>query len=514
MKSVEQTTEPDATDHVAFVRLGETLLKLNRLEDAEKVLRQALILKSDYAATYNNLGIVLHNLGRLTEAEKAYRHAVTLQSDFAMAHNNLGAALQNLGRLDEAEREHRRAMALRPDFAEAYNNLGSTLKELGRLDEARNACIRALAIKPGYVEARCNLGVISEELGLFDQAATHFRATLALCPNYAFALWSLALLNLRQGNLQQGWKWYELRLKIEKDSHAQLQVPGFDGAELHGRCILVYAEQGVGEEIMFTSCLREICDATDHCILECDVRLVPLFARSFPAVTVIPQTELDGAPLQQVLPPLDYKLPLGSLPRHFRNAFSDFNGHGPWLTPCRKAVDRWKSRYAALGPGLKVGISWRGGLRAGSSRIRSTELLQWQDVLTTPHVHFVNLQYGDCQKELDNIRDRLGVTIHDWDDADPLRNLDDFAAQVAALDLVISVDNSTVHMAGGLGIPVWCLLAYVPNWRWMLERDDSPWYPGMKLVRQRAHGDWPHLFGRVAQDLNRLSLQHDTAAGA
>ena len=490
--------------------LGNALQNQGRLEEAEQAFLHALSIQPGYAKAYNNLGTVLHALGRLAEAEHACRRALEINPDLAMASNNLGSVLRGLSRLEESEQALRRALSLMPDHAGTLDNLAVTLKEQGRLDEAKDVCTRALAIGPDSTEAYSNLGVINKEMGLFEEAAAAFQQALAIHPDNGDAHWNLALLHLQKGDFAAGWKGYEWRLSTRKDPHGQLRIPRYDGSELKGKTIFAYGEQGVGEELMFSSCLGSICAKAGQCILECDTRLVPLFSRSFPSISVIAATGRDDAALPAGLPHVDFKLAMGSLPHYCRNSWDDFRGGGPWLIPCRDAVRKWRSRYDALGEGLKVGIAWRGGIRADLNRMRSAGLFQWRDVFSVPGVHFVNLQYGDCDREIRELREQCGTTIHSWEDADQLRDLDDFAAQVAGLDLVISIDNTTVHMAGAVGRPVWCLLSHVPNWRWMLDRRDSPWYPTMRLFRQTRPHDWEGVFCAVAAELSVFADRRGT----
>jgi hypothetical protein len=187
--------------------------------------------------------------------------------------------------------------------------------------------------------------------------------------------------------------------------------------------------------------------------------------------------------------------------RRFETSFPSRVGH---LVTDDRQRDLWAARYSRLGEGIKVGIAWRGGREVDVRRKRSTTLQQWSPILRIPGLHFINLQYGDCEEELAQIQELAHIEISDWDDANPLKDLDFFAAQIAALDLVISVDNATVHIAGALGKPVWTLLPFASDWRWMLGRDDTPWYPTMRLIRQSRHGAWPEVFHTAALELRGL----------
>ncbi|MCH8328470.1 MAG: hypothetical protein IID15_08130 [Candidatus Marinimicrobia bacterium] len=245
--------------------------------------------------------------------------------------------------------------------------------------------------------------------------------------------------------------------------------------------------------------LGDVVARARHCIIECKGRLLGLFERSFPQATVVAKP-ID--PSSSLLEAVDVQSPVGSLPGHLRNSWNDFPRRPGYMTVDASRQSSWKERFDSLGPGPVIGISWRGGTKPKFRRLRSISLDQWQPLLSVPGVNFVNLQYGDCAEALDAVRQTLGVRIHDWADADPLGDLDLWAAQVAALDLVISVDNSTVHMAGALGMPVWTLLPTAANWRWMHDREDSPWYPSMRLFRQTRTGIWTDTIERVAQALD------------
>jgi 2-polyprenyl-3-methyl-5-hydroxy-6-metoxy-1,4-benzoquinol methylase len=234
-----------------------------------------------------------------------------------------------------------------------------------------------------------------------------------------------------------------------------------------------------------------------------------LYSRSFSNAEVIPLEPNARSESNTHLPAFDAQIPIGSLPRLFRRSLDSFSQRQSYLVPDSTSQEKWKKRFAELGDSLKVGISWRGGKQEITRRRRSTTLDQWEAILSRPGVSFVNLQHGDCVEELEEVYRTSGVRIHDWDDADPLVDLDGFAAQISALDLVISIDNSTVHMAGAMGVEVWTLLPFVPDWRWFLNRNDSPWYPSMRLFRQSRVGKWDDAFNAAAEALKKLIFSSD-----
>jgi hypothetical protein len=299
-------------------------------------------------------------------------------------------------------------------------------------------------------------------------------------------------------------KEYEWRLRTDNflSEQRNFSEPGWDGSSLQGKTLFIYAEQGVGDEIMFASCFPDIINKVGLCIIECDKRLIPIFSRSFPKA-VFSERGKNTVAYSSQLSQIDIVLPLGSLPKFLRTDFNAFPQEG-YLIPDADKVRDWRNRLETLREGFSIGISWRGSTKPSVSRKRSIMLEQWAALFSLSGVNLINLQYGDCEDELKEIKEKLGITIHDWEDADPLKDLDNFAAQIAALDLIISVDNATVHMAGALGVPVWTLLPFVPDWRWMLNREDSLWYTTMRLFRQPSPGDWESVIAKVKDELLKL----------
>jgi hypothetical protein len=295
------------------------------------------------------------------------------------------------------------------------------------------------------------------------------------------------------GDFAAGWDAYEWRFRCDMQERA-LPWPVWNGGSLTDKSLLIHAEQGVGDEILFASCVPDVAKAAQQCVFECDRRLAPLFARSFHEVVVVPRREDFQLTPDDVPVRVDERISAGSLPRFFRRAESDFPARSGYLSADAAATKTWRARLQNAGPGLKVGFSWRGGKSANLRARRSTELAQWAPIFSTPGVRFVNLQYDD-----DGEAARAqGAAVHDFSDLDRRNELDRLAALISALDLVISVDNSTVHLAGALGVPTWVLLPFVADWRWMLDREDSPWYSSVRLFRKRRDEGWEDLLSRVA----------------
>jgi tetratricopeptide (TPR) repeat protein len=492
---------PELAD--AYNNIGIILKEKGQLDEAITYCQKALQLNPELAGTYNNIGIILKEKGQLDEAITCYQKALELNPDFYKAYHNWGNILQEKGQLDEAITCYQKALKLKPDSADAYNNIGCILQEKGRFDEAINYCQKALELNPDFYKAYLNWGNILQEKGRFDEAITCYQKALKLNPGDAYVHGGLSSAFIQLGNLKQGWNEYEWRWRTKGSptrDPGDFSQPLWDGSSLKGKTLLIYSEQGVGDEIMFASCFQDVVDQADSCTMECDIRLVPIFRRSFPKAVFVEKVKDCDVPSSKY-PETDLVIPSGSLPKFVRTDFGSFPRRKSYLIPDVEKVHFWRDRLKTLGEGLKVGISWRGGGIPYVRRKRSIVLEGWVKIFSLSGIQLINLQYGDCAKELLEVKEKLGVTIHDWEDADPLENLDNFAAQVSALDLVISVDNSTVHMAGALGMPVWVLLPFSCDWRWMREIEYTPWYPTIRLFRQSGPDDWDGVFERVHKTL-------------
>ncbi len=487
----------------AFNNLGVVLEGRDMLDDAMASYKKALKISPDYAEAHNNLANVLRKQGELDEAAEHYEKALSLKPDYAEAYNNLGNLLREKCMIDEAIAHYKKAISLKPDYAEAYFNLGILYKNRNMLPEAIECYEKAVSLKSDYVNAYFNLGTLYESMNLLDKAVELYNKALVYKPDYADAHWNISLIMLKRGDFVNGWKRYKWR-KLKEDSHARpFPQPDWDGSPIESKTLFISTEQGIGDEIMFASCIPELITPVNRYILECNARLAPLFSRSFPEVEVVPYITADKFDASQ-LPPADLKIAIASLPMFMRPDLSSFPQQTSFLVADEQIVETWQHRFNELGKGLKVGISWRGGLHEKVKSLRSIPLDLWSSILSIPGVQFINLQYGDCAEEIRSFKDKFGITVHDWEDPDPLKDLDGFAAQIAALDLVISVDNSTVHMAGALGTPAWALLPSTCDWRWMLNFEDTPWYKAIRLFRQKEAGDWEGVIHRIASNLGQF----------
>jgi Flp pilus assembly protein TadD len=490
--------------------LGNALSAMKEWEEAAPVLQRAVDLEPANAEAHANLGIALYNLDRLAEAEVAHRAATQLRPANARFWANLGAAQGDLGVLqgdlehaDAALESCRRAIELDPSLPEAHNGLGLALKLKGRSHEAAAAYETAIRLRPDYHKAYSNLGTVLQSQGRFAEASAAYEKAVDIMPDYAEGQWNKGMLRLLFGDFEAGWRCYEfgLDMKHGRGRSRDDRIALWQGEAIAGKTILVSGEQGVGDQIMFGSLLPDLVGRGATCLVKLQKRLYPLLERSVPNLILIPR---DGSELLQTkLSAADYQTPIGGLCRWLRPNLDSFPSRPGYLKADATQVEELRRRYRMrLGERPLVGISWRGGL-GEAGRLRSIPLTAWSPILNQREFGFVNLQYGDCRADLAAVRSELGVEVLHDDVVDPLKSLDDFAAQTAAMNVVISIDNSTVHMAGALDVPVWAMLPVVPDWRWLLHRSDSPWYPSVRLFRQIKHGEWPPVLEAVADELRR-----------
>jgi Tfp pilus assembly protein PilF len=476
--------------------LGMIELQAGRHEAAGEMIRQAIAIDDRQAAYHSNLGTVLQGQGKLDEATARYRQALALQPELAEVYSNLGNILQAQGKVDEAVACQERALALKPDLAEAHFNLGNILQDQDKLDEAAACYERAVAHKPGYAVAHHSLGRTLRHLGNVDQALVEYRRALAVQPDYAQARLSQALAQLLQGDFGAGWRNFESRWQ-SPDQVTPMRAywqPLWSGEKLAAGRVLIWGEQGIGDEIMFAGLIPDAVRTGNRCALDCDARLKPLFARSFPGVDVV--SGLD--PMLDPELEIAAHLPSASLPGLFRTNSAAFAATAsPYLATDVMERERFRARYA---DGRRLaGLAWYTNNRQ-TGRQRSIDLPLLAPLFERSDIRWISLQYGD-RDALEQLTAATQAPVLIDCDVDQLADIDRFAAQIAALDMVITIDNSTAHIAGALGVPVWVMLPFAPDWRWLLERADSPWYPTMRLIRQPRRGDWQSVVQTVQKAL-------------
>ncbi|HEY3738829.1 MAG TPA: tetratricopeptide repeat protein [Bryobacteraceae bacterium] len=480
--------------------LGNVLYSNGTLEHAIAEYRHAVRLDPRLAPAWYNLGVALmQNGGMMKEAEHAYRRALRFSPDQPETHNNLAILLQSAGRGREAIQHYRTAASLRPGYQEPRFNLGCLLQDLGRLEEARQVFEELLADCPDHKEASNNLANVLTELGRHGQARARFERVLALDPEHRLSRWNLGLNQLRTGDWAAGWKNYEARLR---QSGARSQRPMWQGAPLDGARLLLTAEQGMGDLLQTVRFVREVAARGARTQIECHGPLSGLFER------------IDG--VEQVvevgsdLPAHDYWLPMMSLPHVLGTTLETLKGHRtafPYLSGDPQRIEHWRERLAAW-HGLRVGFVWSGNPKflinarrslAGQDVKRFCQLVRGKGVRnsTETPVHLFNLQKG--------VPAPIGSGLIALDD-DPSA-MDDLAAVILNLDLVVTVDTSVAHLAGALGRPVWTMLAFHADWRWMTaDYAHSPWYPTMRLFRQTKQGDWSNVLEEVGAEIGAMRV--------
>ncbi|OUS10618.1 hypothetical protein A9Q90_00630 [Gammaproteobacteria bacterium 54_18_T64] len=497
--------EPNSAE--AHYQLG---LALGQGDAAIEHLQKALTIAPQHTDALANLGRSYAALGKLQPALDCYQKTLELQPDDAETLCVTATLLEQLGQLNGAAQRYSRAQFLALQQLESSELLAFTADKLeGIHDTIKNVATRG-ALEPLAADVLNNLGLARQELGQLDRADEHYRYAMRQSPQHTLSHWSVALLHLLRGEFAAGWREYEWGLRDDRHrSTRHYPLDEWRGGSLQGKTLLVCAEQGIGDEVMFASCIPDLLECNAKAILlECDPRLETLFQRSFPALSVRGKPALKVAPQDIGKMGVDCKIPIGSLPLVFRPDCQAFPRQRAFLKPCPVALQKWQQRYTALGPALKVGISWRGGIRPYDTSKRSAQLSEWRGLFQS-RVDFINLQYGECEEEVRSVKEHDGVTIHDWDDADPLTQVDDLTAQLAALDLVISIGNTTAHFAGAVGTPTWVLLPFAPGWRWLAEGDTSPWYGSLRLFRQEQRGEWPQVFDELQENLASLIQQHN-----
>lgn len=476
-----------------------------RLDEAIGVYRDAINIGGESAPLLSNLGTALQETKRYNEAESCYRRALELDHAHAEAHYNLGNLLREQNHTDAAIEAYRCALRNRPHYPEACVNLGNLLLDADHADEAINCFRQAIELQPNNCEAHYNLARALKSRGDSCGALAHYERAIALKPDHAAAHMLRGLILLSHGDFKRGWAGYEWRWqKPDEQSLPKLSQALWQGESLKNKTILVFSEQGLGDEIMFANCLPDVVERAEHCIIECDPRLASLYRRSFPHATVRPRHGWNDFGWLNQVRPIDYQVPVGNLSRWLRQHVESFPKSRNYLLVDPQKVALWQGRLEALGAGLKIGICWRTAGSKGAKDRRSIPLAQWEPLLTLPGAQFVNLQYGGVAAEVDDTEEMFGIEIHDWEDADPRHDLDNLAAQMAALDLVITVANANAHLAGALGLNVWTLLPAIPSWRWQETGDSSPWYPSMRLFREVVGEGWPALLGRVREQLEEF----------
>jgi tetratricopeptide (TPR) repeat protein len=512
----------------ALYVLGMTSYKNGRYEVAERMIRRAIAVNPRQPFYHSNLGNALRFQGKFEEAAACCERALELKPDHEEACYNLGNALLSQKKLEEAAVLYRRALTIKPNYADALCNLGAVCRQQNKLDEAIEYFRKALALAPEYADLHCNLGDALHGQGKLEEAVGWYKSTLklnpehhkasnclcnanfdlghlaesvawceralAIKPDFGDALMNQCLLQLLVGDFASGWRNYEVRWKVY--TPRVFKEPLWLGAPLKGESIVLYAEQGLGDSLQFLRYVPLVQAAGGRVILDLPANLRRL-GTQIPGLAALTS-------IGEQLPPFVCRCPLMSLPLACGTTLETIPARVPYLFAPPEALET----AAALcwpATGLRVGIAWTGNPGHPKNHARSVPLELLETLFDLEGVHFFSLQMGEAAAELAARKTRV------TDLAPATKDMADTAAQMMQMDLILTIDTAMAHLAGALGRPLWVLLCHPPDWRWLLEREDCPWYPTARLFRQPKQGDWPSVIDKVRSELLKLGAEKQAA---
>ena len=497
IRCLDQAMTIDPTNADIYYNKGVVVQSLNRLDEARQLYEKALTLKPTLGSALVNLGNILQSLNRHTEAIEFYQKAIAINVNHIDAHMNLGNSLQALNRFEEALRANAKAAALGPDYALAQMNFGSALQALNRYDDAIQCFARALSIDPELAAAQMNFGTGMQGLARYEEAMSRYDKALALAPDFHEAKWNKALLCLTLGQFPEGWELYEARWPagIKGMVERKYSQQRWNGEQLDGT-LMIWGEQGLGDQILYASMIPDLATRAKRILFEVEPRLVPLFARSFSGVDVVPLAE------ELYAGHIDRHEPVIGLGRYFRTSWDSF----PQRSEGYLIADRERTQTLRLrlktGPEVVVGLSWR-SYNPVRYRSKTARLQDFEALLRTPGLRFVDLQYGDTSEERAAFEQMFGVRVERLADIDNTLDIDGLASLISACDLVVTVSNTTAHLAGALGKPTWVM---VPRgnarlWYWFTDEVEQPWYPRVKLRRKTMEQSWSMMAEALTSEI-------------
>jgi Flp pilus assembly protein TadD len=468
----------------------------SRPEEALACCRRLVAIEPENARAHYNLAVVLLARNQVDEAIASFRRATALAPSLAEAFNNLGVALVSQNRWDEAAAAYRKALRLRPDYVEALYNLARPLLHLDEVEEAVACCRHALALRPDHADAHYRLGLALSEENLLDEAVASYERALALRPNDAEAHLGLALALLRLGRYDEAWPHYEWRTQRGRDQKTERPGPSWSGSDLRGQTILLWSEQGVGDTLQLVRYVSLVRRQAGRVIVRCPRALTSLVGR----VEGVDEAVSDVDPL----PSFDVQASLASLPAIFRTSLETIPARVPYIHCQAEAIEFARSRIATA-RGFKLGIAWQGSLANPRDRARSIPLAHFSGLAETPGIELFSFQYGPGREQLEEFRSQWPIV----DLGDDLSDFERTAALMGEMDLIVTCDSAPAHLAGARGLRVWVALPFSADWRWLLDRRDSPWYPSMRLFRQPERGDWVGVFREIQAAVAKLAAEND-----
>lgn len=525
LESGTRRPTPDTTAYIAstYFNQGTNLLRQGCFAEAESYLSSVIRLWPRHAGALNNLGTAVWQQGRIAEAEEYYRRAFDeAPHDFGVV-NNLGNMLWEQSRPEEAIEFYRSALRLQPDAPETQMNLGVALSDLGEFDEAMKWLESSLRLRPDFPETLDNIGMTRARQGRWDEALLWYERALAIRPDFPEAHRNRAFLWLADGDYERGWPEHEWRLRCRNHRGVSVPRPAWKGEDIAGRTILLHAEQGLGDVVHFIRYAGIVMSRGGRVIAACPDSLMRLVARC-PGVDSV--RDWYGP-----VPDCDVHAPLMSLPAIVGTTLTSVPGGCPYLSPDEATVERWRplveQSLATACPveqdrghdgrrPFRIGVVWQGNPSHRNDRRRSYPLSLFAHLAGIPGVQLISLQKGRGVEQLDGLQGSFPIAVLPGcgPGGEDRRDFLDTAAIMTLLDLVIAPDSSTAHLAGSLGVRAWMPLTAVADWRWMRDRDDSPWYPSLTLFRQERDGDWDDVFRRMAGRLREELAARGSHSGS
>lgn len=520
------------------MRLAECHMRMKQFPEAIVAFQAALAIEADHLVALNGLGLAYKAVLKLDEAEKTLARVIELDPQNFPALANLGTVYQGQKNFDKAIEKYREAIKLKPDSAEAHNNLGGALKEQGELEDARVHCEKAIELKPDLASAHCNSAALAQLQGDFDSAIAGYQKALEIqgdlneghlglgsayaqlgqlkqaraCysrslffdPKNAEARLYRGIIGLLDGDLENAWSDYEWRWQTPENSRRKIAAPRWDGSDLKDRSMLLHAEQGLGDTLQFVRYGKQIRERGGKLIVECQKALLPLLSR----LDWIDQLVAQG----ETLPPFMCHVPMLSIPGVLGTNIDNIPGEIPYLTADPDLVEKWRESLSEI-EGCKIGIAWQGNPDFKQDKFRSIPLSRFSELLDIEGARFISLQKGFGEEQIQKLERPERLMVLENVDTDEGAFMDT-AAILGHLDLFITSDSAIAHLAGALGIPTWLILPYAPDWRWFLKREDTPWYPSMRLFRQTEFNCWDGVFQKLARALQSFLAQSPVEAHA
>jgi tetratricopeptide (TPR) repeat protein len=478
----------------ALYNLGALYAQIGNYDLAITYIEKSIRVEPDNANAYYILGKAFQAKGELDKAITCYRRVIKLNPFFLHAYYYLGEAFQDKGEIDEAVMYYKKELELNPDHADTYNNMGIILHSKGKIDEAIRYYEKALMLNPCSENVYNNFAIALKDSGVLDKAIYCYQKALELNSAQAVIHYGLSMTLLLDGNFKEGWKEYEWRWKTKDffQYARNFTKPLWDGSDIAGRTILLHDEQGSGDTIQFIRYASLIAQRDANVVVECHRALVSLLK----SVDGIQQVIVRG----EELPEFDLYCPLLSLPLMFNTTLESIPAKVPYIVVDPLLVQKWKDKLRYDNSKFKVGLVWAGKPEHKNDRNRSCHLEVFSPLAELGDISFYSLQKGWAAEEAKNPPG--GMKLIDY--TEEISDFSDTSGLIMNLDLIVSVDTSVVHLAGALGKPVWTLLPFAPDWRWLLIREDCPWYPTMRLFRQHSPGDWESVIANVKDELLKL----------